>query len=135
MNELDIKRLGFLKDTLEYYTSVNRGFNGTSCSYVNGCAIGRHLDMDLRNELDNIGTLRSEKAYNLLPVSLSEMGREFLLYVQRLHDDCSIWDVSGYIGGLNRLLTPIEEYDYKDNYFMSEDFMLGVIEYYDKSYR
>lgn len=120
MDNIIEKRLGFLTDTIRYYSEdVNRrctdGFE--NCYYdpasVNkqdiseGCAIGRHLPQELKEKIDNYyGSLGAiDEVYEdyeetgikpeEFPESLIELGLKFLTDMQCLHDYESHWQKGG----------------------------------------
>lgn len=97
MTKLQQKRLQFLNDTVNHFNSNNRGvLKSGVCSYVMGCAIGRHLTPELAAnlELSNFGVAHP-KMFKQLPENLQELGKDFLHYVQSLHDDERNWNESG----------------------------------------
>lgn len=101
------RQLAFLEDTVNFYTTANRGVKNGTCFYSStetspGCAIGRHLQPDVAKSLDSIGNIsliyEAEKD-ELLPSWMREMSESFLLAVQRLHDNLklphSYWNETG----------------------------------------
>ena len=105
---LDIKqrRLAFLDDTAKDYTVNNRAIKDRICVYSRtdtspGCAIGRHLHLDVAYEFDSIGSIAKVAQMgrlHLIPVWMQEMGVPFLTYVQSLHDTnigLTFWDDKG----------------------------------------
>lgn len=108
------KQAKFLFDTVNHFNSTNRGNVypwGNKCSYVAGCAIGRHIaDKELRLKMDEAihmpdpkktmiwcfgETELHENVFNLLPNDLKELGNKFLRHVQELHDELLYWDTKG----------------------------------------
>lgn len=108
MSETDLikKRLEFLEDTIRHYNLHNRSAddNAQSCFYYpinsksEGCAIGRRIkDKELCKELDSLynpGVMHDE-AFNKLPQELRELGQQFLVSIQDLHDFPKNWNESG----------------------------------------
>lgn len=97
MNELTQTRLQFLTETINYYNSTNRGvLKSGLCSYVLGCAIGRHLTSELaaKLELSNFGVAHPEM-FKQLPENLQKLGESFLREIQILHDNEKNWDENG----------------------------------------
>lgn len=120
MDNLTEKRLGFLTDTIRYYSDdVNRRCTtGSGQCYYNpasvnkqeiseGCAIGRHLPQSLKEKLDkwygSEGAI--EDVYEddeetgikpeEFPESLIDLGLKFLTDIQCLHDYENHWQKSG----------------------------------------
>lgn len=96
--ELKEKRLAFLNETVAYYNSQNRGLTKHgACSYVAGCAIGRHCSPELCEQLDGKvdGSVSYFGVFELLPDRLQELGQQFLISMQILHDFEHNWDKSG----------------------------------------
>ena len=91
-------QLAFFNDTINHYNSNNRGERASgTCSYMAGCAIGRHLDKKLCKVLDAIphSSVSNAKVFNMLPKELQALGQEFLAAIQSLHDVSSCWDEKG----------------------------------------
>ena len=102
---LKAKQSAFLEETCSYYNSTTRNTNDKGyCKYypahdkTEGCAIGRKIaDKDLCKKLDSIsfnGIFRDE-IFNKLPYNLKELGKNFLDYIQNLHDKPLNWDENG----------------------------------------
>ncbi len=103
--------LELLEDTINHYTIHNRGYDGSSCTYLDThtrrkCAIGRLLTdeecVELNNKISTIDDFFTERKYyldNLLFDSihkkLSKYSEEFLVWLQNLHDDQKNWDEHG----------------------------------------
>lgn len=92
------EKLKFLNDTIEYYKTNTRGIKKISestviCSYENGCAIGRHLDVELSKLLDKESntSISISNVFRQLPDELKNYGKDFLLSVQELHDFNTNW--------------------------------------------
>ncbi len=98
------KREDFLLDTIQHYTSKNRGVkqdqrgHSTVCLYRKNCAIGRKIDDPaLKEEMDRVGGTPAEfesenpGIWSKMPESLRELGSGFLNSVQRLHDMDEFW--------------------------------------------
>jgi hypothetical protein len=107
---LQEKRLAFLNDTLAYYEAdpVNRRNaalgdtgcgNHAECTYApqhagtEGCAIGRHLPLELAKRLDywSDSSVNNPIVFNRLPDALKELGKVFLGDMQHLHDRGPLW--------------------------------------------
>lgn len=104
-------RLEFLNDTITYYSeNVDRRCtyeHGCFYSPINsdkqgiseGCAIGRHLDseLQLRLDKDSIGDsgVSNDEVFESLPTWLQELGQDFLVSIQILHDRKENWDSKG----------------------------------------
>lgn len=110
-------RLEVLEQTVAYYSEdVNRRCIDTktnTCFYSgntagkkgisDGCAVGRLLPEELREELDTLfedtgGASSVTEAFHLLPVEIKELGEDFLYLLQKLHDADAFW----YEGGLTK---------------------------------
>lgn len=110
LNETDKKAFNFITDTLLHFNSTNRGFDNekTECSYVSGCAIGRHIeDKELCKELDLLGSINSEENLDgvvpLLPEKLQEIPHNVLYNMQNLHDNADLWDETGFKGSIKNI--------------------------------
>lgn len=94
---LNMTKQEFFDDTIKHFNSNNRGtdsFGG--CSYEVGCAIGRHIkDKELCQRLDEQADSSVTYIFDMLPFELQELGVEFLVSMQSLHDDPSFWDEEG----------------------------------------
>lgn len=105
------RQLAFLEETANHYNKDNRSSDKTGCYYSpktkglvgksQGCAIGRKLSEELAVELDkkclNHG-VNSQKVFNLLPKEVQELGMDFLVIIQTLHDVDYNWDENGLTG-------------------------------------
>lgn len=107
-NELKEKRIKFLDDTIEHFHAHNRGMEKLSgnCSYVAGCAIGRHIPKSLADELDCMCGDTSTSVSNIvifekLPPDMRELGKEFLSHIQGLHDYNRFWNTHTIDGELS----------------------------------
>jgi hypothetical protein len=110
--KLKIKKIKFLKNTIKYYATNRRGtrIDGSlGCSYIDGCAIGRHLSSDLCNKLDVIGSINNTAAYQMLPEKLQKLERHFLYTVQTLHDTNNFWKSTESEGVFKNTLTDLGE--------------------------
>lgn len=121
-SEISKKQFNFLVSTLIHFNSGNRGVDKNyMCSYVDGCAIGRHCDVDTRKALDDVGDMSNEPAFALLPDELKELGQSFLYDIQSLHDSHHRWNNNGYCGEMEYL---IETFGYNDEWVNAiADFM------------
>lgn len=97
MKTLQNKQEEFLRDTINHFNSMNRGIDvaTASCSYKDGCAIGRHLSIEMRNSLPNCCIIDLEDSHYGLPKWLLDLDIWFLSDVQCLHDEDSFWSSSG----------------------------------------
>ena len=98
----------FLDNTVAHYTSKNRCVNEDGlCVYAStstseGCAIGRWMNPEIAKEIDkgaatvDINIREVIKEYpGCLPEFMNRYSVDFLMAVQRLHDDCEYWDERG----------------------------------------
>lgn len=96
-------RLNFLLDTAEYYNSKNRAIGKDKlCVYSctnesKGCAIGRFLPKAMARKFDNYSnsSIQNNEIFNSLPEDLQNLGQDFLLKIQELHDGKSYWTLKG----------------------------------------
>lgn len=112
ITDIKQRKLAFLDDTANFYTSKNRAYNADVriCTYSAtetslGCAIGRHLFTDVCTALDPIGNIETVATTenHLIPKWMQDMGIPFLQAMQEFHDDhwngsyaCdSNWNVNG----------------------------------------
>lgn len=101
MKTIKEKQLEFLEETIKHFNSENRGYDGGRCSYVAQCAVGRKIPMGLCEQLDELDCksiypgLRSVTAFEMLPLDLQELGQEFLIQIQALHDVEKNWNHLG----------------------------------------
>lgn len=108
MKTLQQKRLELLDETANHYNINNRCAGKIkelySCRYhpkslglegkTEGCAIGRKVGRSLALKLDLKGG-DAEEIFNLLPKKLQELGDEFLMELQNLHDKKANWNKKG----------------------------------------
>lgn len=108
----------FLLDTLEYYTTdTSRRCVNTEgkCYYSpknasttgNGCAIGRHVPDQLKENMDMASNDKPVTVHSLFtdgqfshlfdefPAELKALGEPFLFRIQSLHDDPDDWSKAG----------------------------------------
>lgn len=103
-------RQEFLQDLLDYYTvdpikrrcmnEAGKCFYTPISTFTDGCAIGRHLDKELQHEFDNDGVPKSVSEFSVfhkLPQWMKDLGQDFLLECQILHDRNQVW--RNYING------------------------------------
>lgn len=108
MKSIKERRLEFLEDTIEYYSSdpINkRSFfystNDEACYYRSPegkkCAIGRHISDNKYNksmeEKNLFGIL--DYSPDSLPKEILELDIYFLFEIQILHDKSEFWDNNG----------------------------------------
>lgn len=97
------KQLDLLNETISFFNLGNRCIgsdSSTACFYYyegkEGCAIGRKIeDKELCKSLDKEGAVTRNYVFNLLPDNLKELGQDFLINVQGLHDTISFWTKTG----------------------------------------
>lgn len=95
-------RRKFLEETISFYNSTNRALDeGGNCVYhptknSPGCAIGRHMS---KEALEKVGrssyAVSADIVYEWLPMWIKELGKDFLVEVQRLHDRFEYWEDTG----------------------------------------
>ena len=119
ITDIKQRQIKFLNDTVAHYRLDNRSTSvgGMRCLYLakddstEGCAIGRHLPKDLAMRMDdrlfgNPGDWNNEILFNELPSWMKEMGRNFLIEIQSLHDNNICWTENGLSGaGLRQVDT------------------------------
>lgn len=105
--KLQKRQLKVLEETVQYYSkdTARRCTDGESCSYSaktlgtkgKGCAVGRLLPLELRNELDEYYVLGVGVAeiFDMLPKSVQSLSVKFLESLQDLHDLNLNWDDKG----------------------------------------
>lgn len=93
---------------VKYYTANverrNVSENGV-CRYApiheksEGCAIGRHLELKVATELDNIAEgitgVSNVEVFSQLPDWMQDLGQGFLESIQNLHDSRENWTWEG----------------------------------------
>jgi hypothetical protein len=125
-------QLEFLEDMVEYYSAdpkKRRNYDEEHevCQYLpiskesEGCAIGRKISKRLAKKLDNFiglgddygsGTsVDSDGVFELLPQKLQNLGQEFLIDIQKFHDEKEHWASKKTIKC--RMDRIIEKYDLK----------------------
>lgn len=101
----------FLVDMLEYYSydpDARRNINENGCQYApldsntEGCAIGRHLPLELARKFDHWHVSQKFQSAGImdvpeeeLPENLKFLGIHFLEQVQQLHDGNEFWSQKG----------------------------------------
>ncbi len=75
-----------LNDTCKYYPLHNN---------TEGCAIGRYLLAELAIKLDKTDLSGVYYKFSELPEELQLLGKDFLSFIQRLHDFTMAWDSEG----------------------------------------
>jgi len=103
---IEKRRLALIEETITHYTLKNRGeiktSIGSKCIYSptptsEGCAIGRLIaDKEVCKAMDVLaGCVNDPKLESLLPTEIKELGVDFLLALQRLHDGEDNWSDNG----------------------------------------
>ena len=109
MTTIEERRLNFLNEKLGYFIEdpSRRAYHTEteSCRYWdkftgNKCLIGRELPEDKYDESfegKSITYIEEQEVciFDLLPVSIQELGLCFLAVCQRLHDENSYWNENG----------------------------------------
>lgn len=128
MKTLQTRRAVVLQDTIQYYSQDPDGrrcSDDNSCSYSpntlgieatsEGCAVGRLLSAELREELDRDFEGKSvghDLLFRTLPKEVQELGLVFLLKLQNLHDSDVYWDSKGLSKVGEEEVQRIEEWIY-----------------------
>lgn len=96
-----------LQNTVNFYNSNNRAVSSNKCQYItkscNRCAIGREVQLNLATQLEDMdvssdysgSSVSNSKIFNILPKRLTNMGQDFLVSIQNLHDAKTCWDENG----------------------------------------
>ena len=100
MKTLKEKRQDFLNEVVNHFNLNNRAVDcNNKCVYshaVNGgCAIGRKCSEELANKLDFRESVESDEVFPHLPKELQELGKDFLMAIQNLHDGQHYWTTNG----------------------------------------
>ncbi len=111
----------FLLDEISHYNCENRSVmdNGKTCSYMPahantlGCAIGRHLEPELQVRLQrDDNSVGESETFDMLPDWMKELGGDFLLECQALHDTEHNWNSTGLtFGGKAKVNAIISEFN------------------------
>lgn len=116
MKTIQERRLEILKWEKENRTSQNRAINNSlACLYSGeiGCGVGRLIeDKDLCARLDSLGGAAgvcNHLVFEQLPENVKELGRDFLMDLQKLHDDGHYWTPDGLSDDGNDFITVLEE--------------------------
>jgi hypothetical protein len=104
ISEVKARQKAFLDYVAKFYNLNNRAEKPEGgCVYhaldnSPGCAIGQFLPLNLQKNcvgaIDNVYYYQPEY-FNQFPDWMREMGFDFLLEIQRLHDYSSYWDENG----------------------------------------
>ena len=111
-NEIKKKRKALLDETAAHFNLNNRSTEFPTIIYQRciysgvGCAIGRKIeDKELCKKLDQSDPFMSKGSavsndyiFNQLPDHLRELGQDFLVDLQRLHDFAENWNENGLSG-------------------------------------
>lgn len=102
ITDIRARQLAFLDYTATFYNANNRATVGPRCVYratpnSPGCAIGQFMSPDLAAKCQGtITDLFNDKEHlHQLPSWMVEMGRGFLVVIQDLHDEESLWNDAG----------------------------------------
>lgn len=118
----------FLIDTLNYYTCdvTRRAYNELEkfCEYKTSdgrkCAIGRFIPDDKYDKSIEGNSIDSKNINikNILPIEIQNLGTDFLLRVQQLHDSQLNWDENRLtLCGISRIKTIIKNFNLNENDF------------------
>lgn len=126
MTTIEERRLNFLNEKLGYFIEApsRRAYNQEteSCMYWdkstdNKCLIGMEIPEEKYNEayegesLTFENSLRKNSVFDLLPVEVQELSKDFLFQCQRLHDGDVYWTEEGLSNrGIGKLNFIKEEY-------------------------
>ena len=103
MIELQEKQIELLEDTFKYYTEcvLRRCRDDHNCAYsertlgligTNGCAIGRLLSDELKENLDKLyPNVSVDRIFHLLPLNIQYYKVKFLTELQNWHDTPIFW--------------------------------------------
>jgi hypothetical protein len=110
MKTIKERRLEILKWEKNNRTSLNRAItSGGTCIYSGeiGCGVGRLIeDKDLCAKLDSFGGLPS--VFEQLPENVRELGQEFLMDLQKLHDYDQHWTGNGLSNAGENFMNELE---------------------------
>lgn len=100
MESYKIQQSIFLIDMCNNFNCTNRGTYKERyshfCSYSAGCTIGKHLSPELCAKLDSSETVEEfELLFKEFPQWMQNLGSEFLLAAQSLHDCPTYWNEQG----------------------------------------
>lgn len=125
MESIQTKRAVVLQDTVQYYSKDPDGRRcivDDMCRYSpktlgkeatsEGCAIGRLLPPELREELDinyYNKTVRYTSLFWELPQEVQDLGQDFLTMLQNLHDVDIYWDSEGLTEKGEEMVKQIQE--------------------------
>lgn len=97
-DDLLTKRRKLVEFVSVYFNSKNRSFceETNRCVYRSkdgfGCALGIFIDITPAHELNHAGPVMGDE---VIPDTLKELGIDFLVYVQQLHDTKAFWTDTG----------------------------------------
>lgn len=135
INELSFQRVLFLGHTINFYHAKNRAIHPDNfCVYgalenSPGCAIGKHMMAENAKMLDGAGCdisvswIYSQGHKDTLPVWMQELGEQFLLKVQDIHDETYYWNDKG-----------LSEHGIKETNLIIDAFNLPVPDGWEKEY-
>lgn len=125
METIQTKRATVLQETVQYYSQDPEGrrcISDRMCHYSpktvgkeetsEGCAVGRLLSPELREELDENyrGTgVSTDILFQSLPEEVQELGQGFLSSLQSLHDTDEYWNSEGITEDGERMVERIQE--------------------------
>jgi hypothetical protein len=117
MKTIQERRLEILKWEKENRTSQNRAVDKSlACRFSGefGCGVGRLIeDKDLCARLDSLGGeagVCNQLVFEQLPDNVKELGQNFLLDLQKLHDGGHYWTPNGLSDDGNDFMTRLEEW-------------------------
>ena len=111
MKSLETRRRKLLRETVSFFNFKNRCIDAKlgKCFYYKrgkaGCAIGRLIeDKKICRKMDKIyGAIDNNDIFSLLPENLKELGQNFLIHIQELHDLDENWNSEGDKLGLSKV--------------------------------
>jgi hypothetical protein len=89
-----------LENTINHFNANNRATDRWGrCQYLTEdgrrCAIGIEVSLKLAKSINQGKTVGNEELFNSLPQRLKDMGQNYLLSIQQLHDSGLNWNETG----------------------------------------
>lgn len=114
MNELQLKQLALLEDTVKYYSddTSRRASSVQQCYYRyedKCCAVGRLIPDDCYREWWDEHIIGVQEIFNELPENVQVYTVKFLKELQILHDDDLHWDKNGLTEEGDKYVETIKE--------------------------